>query len=31
LPRDRFDLQPVQGADLQGIGRIALLDVVRAG
>jgi adenylate cyclase len=30
LPRDRFDLQPVQGADLQGIGSVALLDVVRA-
>ena len=30
LPPDRFDLRPVDGAVLQGIGRVALLDVTRA-
>ena len=30
LPPDRFDLLPVDGAVLQGIGRVALLDVTRA-
>ena len=30
LPPGRFDLLPVDGAVLQGIGRVALLDVTRA-
>jgi hypothetical protein len=30
LSPDRFDLRPIDGAVLQGIGRVALLDVVRA-
>ncbi len=31
LPPERFELRPVAGADLQGIGPVGLLDVRRAG
>ena len=31
LPPDRFDLRPVDGAVLQGIGGVALVDVIRSG